>query len=92
MDLHFFGMNLLPEQVQTANPIMILLFIPLVTYVIYPAINSVFPLTPPGAVQAPLDLLGAELPAARTAQPEAFIDNSLLEELRASGRLDGATP
>ena len=46
MDLHFFGMNLLPEQVQTANPIMILLFIPLVTYVIYPAINSVFPLTP----------------------------------------------
>ena len=46
MDLHFFGMNLLPEQVQTANPIMILLFIPLVTYVIYPAINRVFPLTP----------------------------------------------
>jgi POT family proton-dependent oligopeptide transporter len=46
MDLHFLGMNLLPEQVQTANPIMILLFIPLVTYVIYPAISRFFPLTP----------------------------------------------
>jgi POT family proton-dependent oligopeptide transporter len=46
MDLTFFGLHLLPEQVQTANPIMILLFIPLVTYVIYPAISRVFPLTP----------------------------------------------
>jgi NitT/TauT family transport system substrate-binding protein len=53
---------------------------------------SAFPLTPPGAVQAPLDLLGADLSAARTAQPEAFIDNSLLEELHASGRLAGGTP
>jgi proton-dependent oligopeptide transporter, POT family len=46
LDLHFLGMNLLPEQVQTANPIMILLFIPLVTYVIYPGISRFFPLTP----------------------------------------------
>jgi POT family proton-dependent oligopeptide transporter len=46
MDLNFFGMTLLPAQVQTANPILILLFIPLMTYVIYPAINKVFPLTP----------------------------------------------
>lgn len=46
MDLNFFGMQLLPEQVQTANPIMILLFIPLVNYVLYPAIHRFFPLTP----------------------------------------------
>lgn len=45
MDLHWFGMNLLAAQVQTANPILILLFIPLVNYVIYPAISRVFPLT-----------------------------------------------
>jgi POT family proton-dependent oligopeptide transporter len=32
--------------VQTANPILILIFIPLVNYVIYPLINSVFTLTP----------------------------------------------
>jgi proton-dependent oligopeptide transporter, POT family len=46
MDLHWMGMNLIAAQVQTANPIFILLFIPLVNYLIYPAIDRVFPLTP----------------------------------------------
>jgi len=46
MNLHWMGMDLIAAQVQTANPILILLFIPLVNYVIYPAINRVFPLTP----------------------------------------------
>jgi POT family proton-dependent oligopeptide transporter len=46
MDLNFFGIRLLPEQVQTANPIMILLFIPLVNYVIYPFMGRFFETTP----------------------------------------------
>src|ERR1700756_823464 len=46
MDLHWMGMNLIAAQVQTANPILILIFIPIVNYVIYPAIHKVFPLTP----------------------------------------------
>src|SRR5947199_3157565 len=46
MNLHWFGMDLLAAQVQTANPILILLFIPLVNYVLYPLISRVFPLTP----------------------------------------------
>jgi proton-dependent oligopeptide transporter, POT family len=46
MDLSFFGMQLLPAQVQTANPILILLFIPLMNYVIYPFIDKFFLLTP----------------------------------------------
>ncbi len=46
MDLHFMGINLLAGQVQTANAVLILLFIPLVNYVVYPAINLVFTLTP----------------------------------------------
>lgn len=46
MDLNLFGFKLEPAQVQTANPILILLFIPLFSYVIYPAIDKVFPLTP----------------------------------------------
>src|SRR5260370_14587746 len=41
-----WGLDLLAAQVQTANPILILIFIPLVNYVIYPLVNSVFPLTP----------------------------------------------
>ncbi len=46
MDLNFFGIQLLPEQVQTANPIFILLFIPLVNYVIYPFMGKFFEPTP----------------------------------------------
>jgi proton-dependent oligopeptide transporter, POT family len=46
MDLHWMGMNLIAAQVQTANPILILIFIPIVNYVLYPAIDKVFTLTP----------------------------------------------
>jgi POT family proton-dependent oligopeptide transporter len=46
MDLHFAGITWLPSQIQAVNAIMILAFIPLFQYVIYPAISSVFPLTP----------------------------------------------
>jgi len=41
-----FGVSMLPAQVQTANPILILLFIPLVNYVIYPLVDRFFLLTP----------------------------------------------
>src|SRR5207237_8305930 len=40
------GMDLIAAQVQTANPILIQLLIPLVNYVIYPAIHKISPLTP----------------------------------------------
>jgi POT family proton-dependent oligopeptide transporter len=46
LNLQWMGMTLLPAQVQTANPILILLFIPLVNYVLYPGISRFFPLTP----------------------------------------------
>jgi POT family proton-dependent oligopeptide transporter len=46
MDLHFAGINWLSSQIQALNAIMILAFIPLFQYVIYPAVSKVFPLTP----------------------------------------------
>ena len=46
MDLSFFGLQLLPEQVQTANPILILLFIPIVNYGLYPLMAKFFEPTP----------------------------------------------
>jgi POT family proton-dependent oligopeptide transporter len=46
LDLNFLGLKLLPEQVQVANPLLILALVPLFNYVIYPAINRIFPLTP----------------------------------------------
>ena len=41
-----FGVSALASQIQTANPILILLFIPLVNYVLYPLIDKFFLLTP----------------------------------------------
>lgn len=46
MDLNWFGIQLTAAQTHTANPIMILAFIPLFSYVIYPALNKVITLTP----------------------------------------------
>ena len=46
MDLHMAGITWLPSQIQAVNAIMILAFIPLFQYWIYPAISKVFPLTP----------------------------------------------
>jgi len=46
MDLHWLGKDWIPSQVQSANSIFILLFIPLFSYVIYPVVNRFFALTP----------------------------------------------
>jgi POT family proton-dependent oligopeptide transporter len=46
MNRNLFGFELLPAQIQAANPLLVLLLIPLFSYRIYPAINRWFPLTP----------------------------------------------
>ena len=46
MDLNFLGVEWLPSQIQALNPILILTFIPLFSYVIYPFIDRFYPLTP----------------------------------------------
>src|SRR5207244_6672577 len=45
LDLNFFGLQFLPEQVQVVNGIFVLAFIPLFNYAIYPALNRFFTLT-----------------------------------------------
>jgi proton-dependent oligopeptide transporter, POT family len=46
MDRHLFGIDWLPAQIQTVNPIFILVMLPLFSYAIYPAIDKIFRLTP----------------------------------------------
>jgi len=45
MDRELFGVTWLPSQVQAINPVLVLTFIPLTSYVIYPAVGRVFRLT-----------------------------------------------
>ena len=46
MDRHFLGVEWLPSQIQVMNPILIMVFIPLFAFYVYPAINRIFPLSP----------------------------------------------
>jgi POT family proton-dependent oligopeptide transporter len=46
LDRHLFGIEWKPAQIQTVNPIFILLLLPVFSYVVYPAIDKVFKLTP----------------------------------------------
>jgi POT family proton-dependent oligopeptide transporter len=46
MDRHLFGREWLPAQIQTVNPIFILLMLPLFSYLIYPALERIVKLTP----------------------------------------------
>ncbi len=45
MDRTLFGIEILPAQVQAANPLLVMLLIPLFSYVIYPAVNRYWTLT-----------------------------------------------
>lgn len=45
MDRVLFGIEVLPSQIQAANPLLIMLLIPLFNYFIYPALNKLFTLT-----------------------------------------------
>ncbi len=46
LNRNWLGMNWLSSQIQAVNPIMILIYIPLFQFVVYPIINSVWKLTP----------------------------------------------
>jgi POT family proton-dependent oligopeptide transporter len=46
MDREFLGVTWLESQVQAVNPFLILALIPIFSYVIYPSIDKVIPLTP----------------------------------------------
>ncbi|MES2505259.1 MAG: POT family MFS transporter [Verrucomicrobiota bacterium] len=46
MDLHLFGHPVLPDQIQSANPILVMLMIPFFSLVIYPLLGRIFTLTP----------------------------------------------
>jgi POT family proton-dependent oligopeptide transporter len=46
MDRHLFGIRWLSSQIQALNPVLVMLFIPLFSYGVYPLLNKFFNLTP----------------------------------------------
>ena len=46
MDREIFGLEILPSQIQAANPFLILVLIPVFTFAIYPATERIVKLTP----------------------------------------------
>lgn len=46
LDRHMFGKEWLPAQIQTVNPLFVLAMLPLTAYVLYPALNKFFRVTP----------------------------------------------
>jgi POT family proton-dependent oligopeptide transporter len=46
MELRWFWITWLPDQIQFVNSLLIMIMIPLFSYVVYPTINKIFPLTP----------------------------------------------
>ena len=46
LDRNWLGFEWLPSQIQAINPIMILIFVPLFSYVIYPYLEKIINLTP----------------------------------------------
>jgi POT family proton-dependent oligopeptide transporter len=57
LNLHIFGVTLLQDQVQSANAILILVFIPLFAYGIYPIVERFVDLTPQRKIGAGMFLL-----------------------------------
>ena len=46
LNLRWLGKDWLPAQMQSANPVLIMILIPLFSYVIYPALNRIWTMTP----------------------------------------------
>lgn len=68
MDRNFLGVEWLESQIQAVNPVLILTFIPLFTFVLYPKIGKVVKLTPLRKVGAGLFLMGGAFILSSTIQ------------------------
>ena len=59
MNLRWLGLDWLPSQIQVLNPILVMVMIPLFQFVVYPAIDRVFRLTPLRKIGLGLFLMAA---------------------------------
>lgn len=76
MNLDFLGITWLPSQVQAINPILILTFIPLFTYLIYPAVEKAgIKITPMRKIGAGLVVLASSFVVIALIQKQIDLGN-----------------
>ena len=68
MDRNFLGVDWMESQIQAINPLLILIFIPLASYVVFPLVGRVFTLTPIRKIGIGLFLTVAAFSVSATAQ------------------------
>ena len=90
MDLKWLGINWLPAQIQFVNSFFIMLLIPAFSYIIYPAINKVFPLT--ALRKIAIGLFVGVLSFVVPALVEARIDGGDIFKCSSSSTIPGLEP
>ena len=68
MDREIFGLEILPSQIQAANPFLILVLIPLFTFVLYPLVGKIVNLTPLKKIGSGLALMALAFAVVSVAQ------------------------
>ena len=68
MNREIFGLEILPSQIQAANPFLILVLIPLFTFVLYPLVGKIVNLTPLKKIGSGLALMALAFAVVSLAQ------------------------
>jgi len=68
MDREIFGLEILPSQIQAANPFLILVLIPLFTFILYPLVGKIVNLTPLKKIGSGLALMALAFAVVSLAQ------------------------
>lgn len=92
MNCHFLGINWLESQIQAVNPLLILIFIPLFSYAVYPILGKFFTLTPLRKIGIGFLLTVAAFGISATAQARIDAEQAAFERsvtpLVAAGTVD----
>ena len=85
MDRILWGIELLPSQIQAANPLLIMLLVPLFSYLVYPWLNRWFILTPIKKMQLGLfiTVIAFAIPSIVQMQLDVGLTPSILWQLLA---------
>ena len=77
MDHNWLGLEILPAQMTAVNPLIVMLLIPVFSYVVYPAINKVFKLNPLRKVSIGLFIAAASFAVSAWIEQQILAGNKI---------------